>query len=106
MAGHAGLRGWNARKRRLFNRCMAIAAIDSEFPCMVAVAERHGLLARNILVGVPRRHRNGIKRESERANDHDRAKNREPRDHVRAAMEYLWHRFFLPLFLLSAWLNV
>jgi hypothetical protein len=77
---------------------MTIAAVNPEFSRMVAVAEGHGLLPRNVLIRVPRRHRNRVKGESKRANDHDGAKNREPRDHVRAAMEYLWHRFFLPLF--------
>src|SRR5271155_459484 len=71
---------------------MAIAAIDAELSRVVPVTEWHWLLARNVLVGVPRRQRDRIKRVSQPANDQHGAIDRHPRDEVRAVMKNLWHR--------------
>src|ERR1700685_4619422 len=94
MAGHARLRGGDPRKRRFLDGRVAVAAIDSQLARMVPMAERDGLLPLDILLRVPRRHRDRIQRVAERAKDDHRAINGQPRDEVRAAMKYLWHRLF------------
>jgi hypothetical protein len=70
---------------------VAIAAINSKLAGVVPVAEGNGLLARNVLVRVPRRQRNLVERKTQGANDQHGSKNTDPRDQVCTAMEYLCH---------------
>src|SRR5580692_6909142 len=95
MTGHAGLRGGKPGERGALNRSVAVAAVDAEFTSMVPVAEGHGLLSRDVLFGIPRRHGDAPEREPEHADEHRAAQNADPRNHVRAAMKNLWHRFLL-----------
>ena len=48
VAVHAGLRWRNTGKRRDLYRCVAIATVDPEPANVMAMAEGHGLLAKNI----------------------------------------------------------
>ena len=91
MAHHASLRRRHARERGLFHRCVAIATIDSKFARMMLMAERNGLLARYIHIGVPRRHSDLVKHAAKQSNNEDAAVNAQPRDRVRAVMKDLRH---------------
>ena len=61
--------GGKPGKRGFLDRRVAIAAVNAKLARMVPVAEGNGLLARDVLIGVPGRQRNFIEREAQRAND-------------------------------------
>src|SRR4051812_41668285 len=60
MARHAGLGRREAGEARLRDRGVAVAAFDSELPDMVLMAERHRLLARDVLLGHIGRAHDGV----------------------------------------------
>src|SRR5712692_6542689 len=100
MAGHARLRGRNAGKRGLLDRCVAIAAVNSQLPGVVLVAEGHGLVPGDVDIGDVRREVHGVDRVSQRGDDEHGAVDGHPGHHVGAAFEYLWHRILTPYRLL------
>jgi hypothetical protein len=91
MAVHARLGGWNIRKRRVFDRGVAVTAVDAQSADVMLMAERHRLLDRNFgarSVGGCVQLR---PRPNQEGDDEDAAKNAQTRKSIRAVVENLGH---------------
>jgi hypothetical protein len=94
VAIHAGFRGGDACNRRSFDSRMTIAAINAVIADMMFVAELHGLLAGDVLIGQiggACSRKDAHKRE---ANQKNGGENTEARDEIRAAVKNLGHVSF------------
>src|SRR5690348_2751176 len=92
MAVHTGLSGRDSGERRVFYRCVAVPAINTEAAHVMLVAEGHWLLdghlgARGVVRSVQFR-----PRPDEKGQNEDPAEYAEPRKCVGAGMENLGHR--------------
>src|SRR5262249_35104145 len=89
VAVHAGLRRRHARKRRLLDRCVAVAAVDAVAADMTLVAELDGRFARDVRLRHPGRSVDLVEKAEERRDREQRAEDADFRDRVGTAVEYL-----------------
>ena len=88
---HTGLRRWNACKRTVFNRGMAVTTIDSDSRHVMLMTERNRLFAHHARFREIRRTNKHAQDRCESRNDENETKNAETRQCIRAAMENLCH---------------
>src|SRR5262249_54770132 len=93
MTFHASLRRRNAGKAGLFDRRVAVTAIEPQPGDMVLVAERDGLLRGYVLAGDVRRALQLEQRRSHRRKKKNRAKNAGPCQRIGTAVKDLCHEF-------------
>lgn len=91
MARHAGVRRGNAGKVALFNRGVTVAAINAELAHVMAMAERHRLLAHDAGLGDIRRAFDDAKNPEQPADKKHRAKDADFGKSIGARMENLRH---------------
>ena len=91
MAVHARLSGGHASKGGVFDGRVAVAAIDAVVGHVVLVTERNRLFDRLTRGGNVRRAHVQLRREEQQAQADESADQREARETVRAASEYLRH---------------
>ncbi len=93
MAVHAGARRRNACEARDFNRGVAIAAIDTQTGNVMLMAEGHGLRLAHACISDVGRALNLHRHPTQSGQHEDRAKNRDARQSIRAAMKDLRHSY-------------
>src|SRR5215470_16246686 len=93
MTVHTGLRGRDAGKRKFFDGCVAVAAIDAVVAYVMFVTELNWLLAREVSLGVIGGSVEFKQHPNEDGREKDCTKDRRLRDEVGASIENLPHRF-------------
>ena len=91
VAVHTGLRRWNACKRTVFNRGMAVTTVDSDSRYVMLMTERNRLFTHHARFREIRRTNKHAQDRYESRNDEDEAKDADTRQCIRAAMENLCH---------------
>ena len=89
VTGHAGFRRWDPGKSSLLNGSVAVAAVDPKLARMVGMAERNGLLAREVLLSYVSRTLDLIPETQAQDRQDRKPDENDTSDGVRAWLEYL-----------------